>query len=316
MSRKTVDLIVPCYNEAEMLPIFYEHTKEVLSKLTDYSFTFIFVDDGSRDDTLEIITELAEKDRQVKYISFSRNFGKEAALYAGFENSTGNFAVAIDADLQHPPELIEDMLKAVDGGGYDTCSARRVSRDGEPKIRSVFARAFYKLINKMSDIDLVDGAVDYRMMTHQVVEAILSMPERERFTKGIFSWVGFKTKWLEFKNVERLKGETKWSFWGLFKYAISGITAFSTAPLRLATYTGLIIALLSFLFLIVEVIKTLIVGITGTGYATIVTLILFTCGIILLFFGIIGEYLAKMYSEIKHRPIYLTRKTNIDRKDK
>lgn len=316
MSRKTVDLIVPCYNEAEMLPIFYEHTKEVLSKLTNYKFTFIFVDDGSCDDTLSILTSLAEKDSAVKYISFSRNFGKEAALYAGFENSTGNFAVAIDADLQHPPELIEDMLKAVDGEGYDTCSARRVSRDGEPKIRSAFARAFYKLINKISDIDLVDGAVDYRMMTHQVVEAILSMPERERFTKGIFSWVGFKTKWLEFKNVERLKGETKWSFWGLFKYAISGITAFTTAPLRLATYTGLVIALLSFLFLIVEIIKTLIVGITGTGYATIVTLILFTCGIILLFFGIIGEYLAKMYSEIKHRPIYLTRKTNIDRKDK
>jgi glycosyltransferase involved in cell wall biosynthesis len=308
---RNVDIIVPCYNEGEMLPIFFDRITEIVSEIKGYDFTFIFVDDGSSDDTLSIIEDFAKKDSRVKYISFSRNFGKEAALYAGYNNSDGDLVVAIDADLQHPPELIEPMIKGIVEEGYDSCSARRVSRKGEPKIRSAFARAFYKLINKISDIDLVDGAVDYRMMTRQMKDAILSMGEKERFTKGIFSWVGFTTKWIEFKNVERLKGETKWSFFGLFKYAINGITAFTTAPLKIATYGGVIISIISFISLIVEVIKTLIVGIQKTGYPTIVSLMLLIFGIMLLFFGIIGEYLAKMYIEIKSRPIYITRKTNI-----
>ncbi len=312
--NRTVDLIVPCFNESEMLDMFYEHTKEVVSKIEGYDFSFIFIDDGSKDDTLEKLERIAEKDDAVKYISFSRNFGKEAALYAGFSNSTADLVAAIDADLQHPPELLQQMIDAIDKEGYDTCSARRVSRDGEPKIRSFFARMFYRMINKMSDIEIVDGAVDYRMMRREMVDAIVSMPEVERFTKGIFSWVGFKTKWIEFKNVERIAGETKWSFWKLFKYAISGITGFTTAPLKFATFAGALVSGVSFISLIVVIIKTLVEKSAGSGYATLVTLVLFTCGIVLLFLGIIGEYLSKMYYEIKHRPIYVTRRTNIKKR--
>lgn len=312
--NRTVDLIVPCFNESEMLDMFYEHTKEVVSKIEGYDFSFIFIDDGSKDDTLEKLERIAEKDDAVKYISFSRNFGKEAALYAGFSNSTADLVAAIDADLQHPPELLQQMIDAIDKEGYDTCSARRVSRDGEPKIRSFFARMFYRMINKMSDIEIVDGAVDYRMMRREMVDAIVSMPEVERFTKGIFSWVGFKTKWIEFKNVERIAGETKWSFWKLFKYAISGITGFTTAPLKFATFAGALVSGISFISLIVVIIKTIAEKSAGSGYATLVTLVLFTCGIILLFLGIIGEYLSKMYYEIKHRPIYVTRRTNIKKR--
>lgn len=312
--NRTVDLIVPCFNESEMLDMFYEHTKEVVSKIEGYDFSFIFIDDGSKDDTLEKLERIAEKDDAVKYISFSRNFGKEAALYAGFSNSTADLVAAIDADLQHPPELLQQMIDAIDKEGYDTCSARRVSRDGEPKIRSFFARMFYRMINKMSDIEIVDGAVDYRMMRREMVDAIVSMPEVERFTKGIFSWVGFKTKWIEFKNVERIAGETKWSFWKLFKYAISGITGFTTAPLKFATFAGALVSGVSFISLIIVIIKTLVEKSAGSGYATLVTLVLFTCGIVLLFLGIIGEYLSKMYYEIKHRPIYVTRRTNIKKR--
>lgn len=312
--NRTVDLIVPCFNESEMLDMFYEHTKEVVSKIEGYDFSFIFIDDGSKDDTLEKLERIAEKDDAVKYISFSRNFGKEAALYAGFSNSTADLVAAIDADLQHPPELLQQMIDAIDKEGYDTCSARRVSRDGEPKIRSFFARMFYRMINKMSDIEIVDGAVDYRMMRREMVDAIVSMPEVERFTKGIFSWVGFKTKWIEFKNIERIAGETKWSFWKLFKYAISGITGFTTAPLKFATFAGALVSGISLISLIVVIIKTIAEKSAGSGYATLVTLVLFTCGIILLFLGIIGEYLSKMYYEIKHRPIYVTRRTNIKKR--
>ena len=217
---KTVELIVPCFNEEEMVELFYETTNKIVSKIEGYSFSFIFIDDGSKDNTIIKIKNLASKYDNVKYISFSRNFGKEAAMYAGFKASTADRVAVIDADLQHPPELIEQMLRAIDEEGYDSCSARRVSREGEPKIRSAFSRLFYKLINKMSDIEIVDGAVDFRMMRREMVDAICEMPERQRFSKGIFCWVGFNTKWIEFKNIERIAGETTWSFWGLFKYAI------------------------------------------------------------------------------------------------
>ena len=248
---KTVDLIVPCYNEGEMIDIFYDTTSAIVSEISGYTFNFIFIDDGSRDDTLKKVKNLASKHSNVKYIAFSRNFGKEAGMYAGLKASTGDRVAVIDADLQHPPELIKDMLYAIDEEGYDSCSARRVSREGEPKIRSAFSRLFYKLINKMSEVEIIDGAVDFRMMTRQMVDAILDLPEVQRFSKGIFCWVGFNTKWIEFKNVERVAGETSWSFWGLFRYAIDGITAFTTFPLRIATIVGSVVSASAFIYLIV-----------------------------------------------------------------
>ena len=309
---KTVDLIVPCYNESAMIDLFYEKTAQVVSQIDGYSFTFIFVDDGSTDDTLQKIKALATAHRCVKYISFSRNFKKEAAMYAGLKASTGDRVAIIDADLQHPPELIEPMLKAIDEEGYDSCSARRVSREGEPKLRSAFARLFYKLINKMSEVEIVDGAVDFRMMTRQMVNAVLSLQEVQRFSKGIFCWVGFKTKWIEFKNIERIAGESRWSFWSLLRYAIDGITAFTTFPLRLATIFGTIVSLSAFIYLIAELIKTLIFGSTVSGYPSTIIIMLFIGGIIIMALGIIGEYLARMYMETKRRPIFITRDTNIE----
>ncbi len=309
---KTVDLIVPCYNESAMIDLFYEKTAQVVSQIDGYSFTFIFVDDGSTDDTLQKIKALATAHRCVKYISFSRNFKKEAAMYAGLKASTGDRVAIIDADLQHPPELIEPMLKAIDEEGYDSCSARRVSREGEPKLRSAFARLFYKLINKMSEVEIVDGAVDFRMMTRQMVNAVLSLQEVQRFSKGIFCWVGFKTKWIEFKNIERIAGESRWSFWSLLRYAIDGITAFTTFPLRLATIFGTVVSLSAFIYLIAELIKTLIFGSTVSGYPSTIIIMLFIGGIIIMALGIIGEYLARMYMETKRRPIFITRDTNIE----
>lgn len=309
---KTVDLIVPCYNESAMIDLFYEKTAQVVSQIDGYSFTFIFVDDGSTDDTLQKIKALATAHRCVKYISFSRNFKKEAAMYAGLKASTGDRVTIIDADLQHPPELIEPMLKAIDEEGYDSCSARRVSREGEPKLRSAFARLFYKLINKMSEVEIVDGAVDFRMMTRQMVNAVLSLQEVQRFSKGIFCWVGFKTKWIEFKNIERIAGESRWSFWSLLRYAIDGITAFTTFPLRLATIFGTVVSLSAFIYLIAELIKTLIFGSTVSGYPSTIIIMLFIGGIIIMALGIIGEYLARMYMETKRRPIFITRDTNIE----
>lgn len=312
---KTVDLIVPCYNEGESVPIFYETTSKIVSKIEGYSFRFIFIDDGSKDNTLDEITKLANEHDNVKYISFSRNFGKEAGMYAGLKASDADRVTIIDADLQHPPELIEKMLYAIDVEGYDSCSARRVSRDGEPKIRSFFSRMFYKLINKMSEVEIVDGAVDFRMMTRQMVDAVVSMSEVNRFSKGIFCWVGFNTKWIEFKNVERIAGESTWSFWSLFRYAIDGIVAFTTFPLRLATIIGSLVSASAFIYLIIELIKTLVMGIDQPGYASTIIVLLFIGGIIIMSLGIIGEYMARMYTETKHRPIYITRKTNIEKKD-
>ena len=308
---KTVDLIVPCYNESAMIDLFYKKTCEITAAIEGYDFRFIFIDDGCRDDTLIKIRAIAKNDEKVKYISFSRNFGKEAGMYAGLKASTADLVTVIDADLQHPPELIMTMLEAVEEG-YDSCSARRVSRIGEPKIRSAMARSFYRIINKMSDIEIIDGAVDFRMMTRQMVDAIVSLPEVQRFSKGIFCWVGFKTKWIEFKNVERIAGESKWSFWSLFKYAIDGITAFTTFPLRIATIIGSIVSSAAFIYLLVVFIQTIISGSEAKGYPTTIILLLFLGGTIILALGIIGEYLARMYMETKRRPIFITKETNID----
>lgn len=309
---KTVDLIVPCYNEGEMIDLFYSTTSAVVSEISGYTFNFIFIDDGSRDDTLKKIKDLANRHTNVKYIAFSRNFGKEAGMYAGLKASTADRVTIIDADLQHPPELIKDMLYAIDQEGYDSCSARRVSRDGEPKIRSAFSRLFYKLINKMSEVEIIDGAVDFRMMTRQMVDAILDLPEVQRFSKGIFCWVGFNTKWIEFKNVERVAGETSWSFWSLFRYAIDGITAFTTFPLRLATIIGSIVSASAFVYLIVELIKTLVWGVKVGGYPSTIIILLFIGGIIIMSLGIIGEYLARLYMETKNRPIFIYKDSNIE----
>lgn len=309
---KTVDLIVPCYNESEMIDIFYDTTKKIVSEIVGYSFNFIFIDDGSRDDTIKKIKNLAENNNDVKYISFSRNFGKEAGMYAGLKASTADRVAIIDADLQHPPELIKDMLYAIDVEGYDSCSARRVSREGEPKIRSAFARLFYKMINKMSEVEIVDGAVDFRMMTRQMVDAILDLPEIQRFSKGIFCWVGFNTKWIEFKNIERIAGESCWSFWSLFRYAIDGITSFTTFPLKFATIVGTIVSTSAFIYLVVELIKTLVCGSTVSGYPSTIIIMLFIGGITIMSLGIIGEYLGRLYTEVKNRPIFIYKDTNIE----
>ena len=311
--RKTVDLIVPCFNEEKSLRPFFEAAQKETAAMQGYAFRFIFIDDGSGDGTLATISEFSRDNENVDYISFSRNFGKEAGIYAGLRNSTADYAAVIDADLQHPPSMLREMLRAVDEEGYDSCSARRVSREGEPRIQSFFARSFYKLINRISDVDIVDGAVDYRMMSRQMVRAIMQLSEVQRFSKGIFAWVGFRTKWIEFRNVERIAGETKFSFWKLFKYAIEGITAFTTVPLRFASFAGLTISLLSFVLLFYELIKTLVFGIGVPGYPSMLIMILLIGGISILSCGILGEYVARMYMETKRRPIYIEKDTSLRR---
>ena len=311
--RKTVDLIVPCYNEGPSLARFFEETCAQINKMPQYAFRFIFVDDGSADDTLAIISDYAREYENVNYISFSRNFGKEAGIYAGLKNASADYAAVIDADLQHPPRMLADMLYALDEEGYDSCSARRVSREGEPRIKSFFARAFYRLINRMSDVDIADGAVDYRMMTKQMVGAILELSEVQRFSKGIFAWVGFKTKWIEFHNVERIAGETKFSFWKLFKYALEGITAFTTVPLRFASFAGVAFSFISLILILYELIKYMFVGTDAPGYPSTFIMLLLIGGIMLLSCGILGEYLARMYMETKRRPIYIEKRTSFHR---
>jgi glycosyltransferase involved in cell wall biosynthesis len=312
----TVDLIVPCFNEGLSLARFFEEARSEISKMPQYEFRIIFIDDGSADDTLKIISGYSAEYENVEYVSFSRNFGKEAAIYAGLKNSTGDCAVVMDADLQHPPSMLGEMLYAIDGEGYDSCSARRVSREGEPRIKSFFSRAFYKLINSMSEVEIIDGAVDFRMMTRQMVNAVLELSEVQRFSKGIFAWVGFKTKWIDFHNVERVAGKSKFSFWKLFKYALEGITAFTTVPLRFASLAGLAISLLSFALIIFELFKTIILGIDSPGYPSTFIMLLLIGGIMLLSCGILGEYLARMYMETKSRPIYIERRTSFRRGDR
>ena len=303
--KKLLSIVVPCYNEEEATPIFYKTIHEMESELASVDLEFVFVDDGSRDNTLKVLKELHQQDERVHYVSFSRNFGKEAGIYAGLEKAKGDYVVIMDVDLQDPPSMLPQMLSEIESGEYECVSTRRVDRKGEPPIRSWFARKFYKIMNKISSADIVDGARDYQMMTRKVVNAILSMGEYNRFSKGIFGWVGFRRKWLEFENVERVAGETKWSFWKLFIYAIDGIVAFSTAPLTLASVFGSIMCLVAFLFIVIIIVRTLIFGDPTSGWPSMVCIILLVSGIQLLCLGIQGQYMAKTYLEAKKRPIYL-----------
>ena len=308
-----ISLVVPCYNEEQSLPYFWKETTAVMRQMDYLDFEVIFVDDGSRDKTLEILRALAASDSRVKYLSFSRNFGKEAAMYAGLEHAKGDYAAVMDADLQDPPALLPEMYRSITEEGYDCVGSRRVTRKGEPPIRSFFARLFYKLINKMSDAEIVDGARDFQMMNRQVVEAILSMGEYNRFSKGIFGWIGFKKKWLEYENIERVAGETKWSFWQLLLYAIEGIVAFSTTPLVISSVFGLICCALALVMILVVIVRTLVFGDPTSGWPSLVCIMLLLSGIQMLGIGILGQYLAKTYLETKKRPIYLVRQTNIEK---
>ena len=311
--KDLISVIVSCYNEEESLPLFYKEIDK-LSKKMDTDFEFIFVNDGSVDNTLKILKDLSSKDERVKYVSFSRNFGKEAAMYAGLKHSTGNLVTLMDADLQDPPHMLIKMYEEIQNG-YDQVGTRRVDRKGEPVIRSFFARKFYKLINKMSKVEMVDGARDYRLMKREVVDAIISLGEYNRYSKGLFSFVGFKTKWLEYENTKRVAGETKWSFWKLFKYAIDGIVAFTTVPLSISTILGIIMCLISFIAIVVIIIKTLIFGDPVGGWPSMACIVLLVGGINLFCIGIIGMYFSRTYLEVKKRPIYIVKETNMESKN-
>lgn len=312
MRRDKVSLVVPCYNEEEVLPYFYREFNKVAETMPDVDMEVIFVNDGSKDRTLELVKELAGQDDRIKYISFSRNFGKEAAIYAGFEHASGDYVAMMDADLQDPPALLPEMLRAVREEGYDSVATRRVSRKGEPPIRSFFARRFYKLMSRISTTEIMDGARDYRLMNRKFVEAVMSMQEYNRFSKGIFGWVGFKTKWIEFENVERRAGETKWSFWKLLLYSLEGIIGFSTAPLAIASISGFVICAAAFIFLIFILIRTLCFGDPVAGWPSMTCIILMLGGIQLFCIGILGMYLSKTYLETKNRPIYICSETNVE----
>lgn len=314
MKKEKISVIVSCYNEEQTIPIFYKEIINVAKKMKDNEFEFIFVNDGSKDDTLNIIKDLARKDKRVRFLSFSRNFGKESAMFAGLEAATGDYVTLMDADLQDPPSMLPRMLDIIKKEGYDSVGTRRVTRKGEPPIRSFFARWFYKIINKMSKVEMVDGARDYRLMKKCVVDSIVSLKEYNRYSKGLFSFVGYDTKWLEYENVERVAGETKWSFWKLVKYAMEGIVAFTTAPLSLASILGVFICIISFIAIICIVIKTLVFGDPVGGWPSMVCILLFVSGIQLLCMGIIGQYLAKTYLETKKRPIYIVKETEKDLK--
>ena len=309
-----ISVIVSCYNEEQALPLFYEEMERVRKQDFDgiAEFEYIFVNDGSKDNTLKEIKELREKDKKVRYISFSRNFGKEAAMLAGLEAAEGDYVTLMDADLQDPPSLLKQMYDTIKNEGYDCVGTRRVTRKGEPPIRSFFARMFYKIINKMSSIEMVDGARDYRLMKRKVVDAIISLKEYNRYSKGLFSFVGFDTKWIEYENIERVAGETKWSFWKLFKYAIEGITAFSTTPLILSSLIGILFCILSFVAIVFIIVRTLINGDPTPGWPSLVCIIVFVSGIQLFSMGIIGQYLSKTYLEVKNRPIYIIKETEKD----
>ena len=310
--KDKISIIVSCYNEEESIPLFYDEMNSVSKQMNHVDFEFLFINDGSKDNTLKILKELAKKDKRIRFISFSRNFGKEAAMYAGLENATGDYVTLMDADLQDPPSMLPAMYKYIKEDGYDQVGTRRVTRKGEPPIRSFFARQFYKIINKMSKVEMVDGARDYRLMTRQVVDSILSLKEYNRYSKGLFSFVGFNTKWLEYENVQRVVGETKWSFWKLFKYAIEGIVAFTTTPLSIAAFMGVVMCLIAFIGIIVIIVKTLAFGDPTGGWPSMVCILLFVSGIQLFCMGIIGQYLAKTYLETKKRPIYIIKETEKD----
>ena len=306
-----ISIIVSCYNEEKAIPLFYDETEKIIKDFKGTEFEYIFINDGSIDNTLDVIKGLRKKDSKVKYVSFSRNFGKEAAIYAGLEHATGDLVTLMDADLQDPPKLLKDMYKAITDEGYDAVGTRRVTRKGEPVIRSFFARMFYKLINKISKVQMVDGARDYVLMTRPVVDAILSLKEYNRFSKGLFNFVGFKIKWIEYENIERVAGETKWSFGKLFGYALEGFTAFSTAPLTFASFIGMLFCIISFLLILAIIIKTLILGDPTSGWPSMVCIIFMVSGIQLFSLGIIGQYLSKTYLEVKKRPIYIIKDKEI-----
>ena len=302
-----ISVVVPCYNEEKVMPLFYEEMKQVMDKMNYARFEIIFIDDGSKDNTLQIAKNLKAVDERIRYISFSKNFGKEAAIFAGLENSTGDYVVMMDVDLQDPPSLLEEMYRYVKEEDYDSVATRRVTREGEPKIRSFFARRFYHLMNHISKTDIVDGARDYRLMKRQMVDAIVDMKEYNRFSKGIFGWVGFKTKWLEYNNVERAAGETKWSFRKLLFYSFDGIAAFSTMPLGIASFSGLFLCLVSFIGIIIVMVRYLIGVKSAYGWSSMICIILFLSGFQLFCMGVLGQYLAKTYLEVKGRPIYIVR---------
>lgn len=304
-----ISLIIPCYNEEEALPIFYRETKKVLTDM-NCDHEILFVNDGSCDGTLSVLKELAGQDDKVIYLSFSRNFGKESAMYAGFCNATGDYVAVMDADMQDPPALLPDMLKKLEEEEYDSVATRRVTRMGEPRIRSWFARIFYRVINRVSDADIVDGARDFRLMKREMVEAIVEMGEYNRFSKGIFGWIGFRTYWMPYENVNRVAGETKWNFWKLFKYAVDGVINFSQAPLSMASWFGMFMTVLSFLAVVFIVVRKLLFGDPVDGWASTVCVITFIGGIQLFCMGIMGQYIAKTYMEVKKRPHYIVAESN------
>lgn len=310
MSKGKASIVVPMYNEQESLGILYQELNRVTDTIKDYEFEYLFVNDGSKDNTLQEIQKLAAADERVHYVSFSRNFGKEAALYAGLSNADGDYIATMDADLQDPPSLLPQMLAMIESQDCDNVATRRVNRKGEPPIRSFFARCFYKLMRRLSNIDIADGARDYRLMSRAMVDSILSVSEYNRFSKGIFAWVGYETKWLEFENVERSAGETKWSFWKLVRYSIDGIINFSNTPLQISSYLGMILTIVSFIAIIVEVIRALVFGDPVAGWPSLVCIITFIGGIELFCMGIMGQYIAKTYMEVKRRPHYIIKESN------
>lgn len=305
--------IVPCYNEAEALFYFYEEINRVSKEMQEVEFELLYINDGSKDKTLDIIKEMARKDERVKYLSFSRNFGKEAAIYAGLKHATGELVAIMDADLQDPPSLLPEMYDAIVKDGYDSIATRRVTRKGEPPIRSFFARIFYRMMNRISKTEIVDGARDFRLMSRPFVNALLELGEYNRFSKGLFGWVGFRTKWIEFENVERVAGETKWSFWKLFLYSIEGIVAFSTAPLSIASIMGIASCGFGGIAILFVIVRQLLFGGSAFGWPSMVCIILFLGGIQLLCIGVLGSYLSRTYLEVKKRPIYICEETNIEK---
>ncbi len=313
--KDLISVVVPCYNESEALPKFMEVLDGIIARMNYVDFQVVLVNDGSRDNTLEVMKKISADESVVKYVSFSRNFGKEAAMYAGLAHADGDYVAIMDADLQDPPEFLEEMYKAVTEEGYDCAAARRVTRKGEPPIRSFFARMFYKLMAKMSTTEVVDGARDFRLMNRKFVDALLNCHEYNRFSKGMFGWVGFKTKWIAYENVERVAGQTKWNFWSLFKYSIEGIVAFSTTPLVFASFIGILFCLIAFIAVLFIVIRKFAFGDPVAGWASMTCIITFLGGLQLFFMGVFGQYLAKTYLEVKDRPIYIVSETDMEEKE-
>ncbi len=314
MSKELISIIIPCYNEEQVLPILKEALLKVMEEMSDYDFQLLFINDGSTDQTLNILKTYHREDNRMNYLSFSRNFGKEAAIYAGLQHAAGQYVALMDADMQDPPSLLPEMMENLQSDEYDCVATRRSDRKGEPRIRSFFAKCFYKLINKMSDANIVDGARDFRLMKRIMVDAILSMTEYNRFSKGIFGWVGFRTKWISYENVERAAGNTKWSFWKLFLYSLEGIIGFSTAPLALASFFGFFMCVVAFIFIVIIIIRTLVFGDPTSGWPSMVCIMLLIAGIQLFCMGIIGQYLAKTYLESKKRPVYILAENSLNEK--